>query len=194
MPKYALLRSFPPAMTRAQLNAKTLANMATLETYIYRGGSEPTHAPHDIKWIRSYWEPGGYWGMCLYEAPNMAVLRDFQFLCGAPFIEGHEVEELGNCDSTLEVPEGQAKVAVTLQLRDEETEPNQALEAITHDSHERGADGPCAEWVRAYWNPDTRRATALYVTDEPEGLQETLATLADSKPATIVEVYPEEYQ
>jgi hypothetical protein len=185
MPKYALLRQFDPATTRAQLDGLALQNQAALATYIYRGGSQPTAGDHGIRWIRSYWEQGGTWGMCLYESPDLPSLADFQEFCSMPFLEGREVVEIdreapGDASTSAGLP----RVALTVKVPPDEAEPRTFLAALAPDP---------ATWLRAYWDPERRRATALYATPSPEGLVARVGRV-DGRPATIVEITPEEYQ
>jgi hypothetical protein len=190
MPKYALLRILSPAFTRKDIDGMALLAMSALETYMYRGGSTPIDASHDIRWIRSYWEPGGSWGTCLYEAPNMAVLRDFQNLCAMPFIEGHEVQELGDTGTTLNTADREDKLVANIPMDSNGSGSADVFETLSQWARVQSA----AKLVRAYWNAEAGRATALYVTDEPDALGQKLAEVMDGSPARIVEVYPEEYE
>jgi hypothetical protein len=184
MPKYALLRQFDPAMTRAQLDGLALQNQAALATYIYRGGSEPRSGDHGIRWIRSYWEQGGTWGMCLYESPDLPSLADFQEFCSMPFLEGREVQELDRETGAASASDGLPRVALTLKVPADAAEPGTFLAGLAPDR---------ATWLRAYWDPERRRATALFATTSPEAFLADVRNV-DGRPATIVEITPEEYQ
>ncbi len=188
MPKFSLVRSFSPEMTRAQLDGMALATMAALDTYVYRGGKVIQTTDHGIRWIRSYWEPGGAWGMCLYESPNLDILSDYQELCALPFVAAREVVEL---DGTSGLAHSEAvRVAVELRL-DGEEESRQRLERLC-SSLAAGSAG--VRFVRAYWTEGERRATALFETTEPERFEERAAEVTEQRPARVIELGPSDYR
>ena len=190
MPKYTLLRAFDPDMTRAELDGMALASMATLATYMYRGTERPQTSDHGIRWIRSYWEPGGTWGMCLFEAPDLAVLSDYQDLCGTGFIEGREVVEIEG--PTLGAGADATRVAVSMRLgRGEESSPPDLLADL---SAMTTADDGQTRFARAYWCDETRTATALFETSTPEHFEQRIAPVAERQPARIVELRPDDYR
>lgn len=93
MPRFALSRDYPSDLTRTQIDGMVLASGAALQTFIYRGSDRPSTSAHGISWVRSYWQPGGTWGVCIFDAPDLAILSAFQDLCAAPFHDAMEVEE-----------------------------------------------------------------------------------------------------
>jgi hypothetical protein len=48
-----------------------------------------------VQWVRSYWQPGTDWGLCLYTARDDEAVRTWHDLCRVPYagIEEIEVEE-----------------------------------------------------------------------------------------------------
>ncbi len=190
MPKYTLLRAFDPEMTRAELDGMALASMATLATYMYRGTERPQTSNHGIRWIRSYWEQGGTWGMCLYEAPDLAVLSDYQDLCGTGFIEGREVVEIAGAAPTAD--DTPTRVAVSIRLDRDQELPSPRL--LADLSAMATADDGLTRFARAYWCDETRTATALFETSAPEHFEQRIAPVAERQPARIVELRPEDYR
>ena len=187
MPKYALVRQFNPLMTRSELDGIALANIATLDSYIYRGGSEPKTSDHGIRWVRSYWEQGGYWGMCLYEAPNLDILQVYQDLCGMPVMDSREVVELpGPLEGVADLG-ATDRVAVSFQL-DGVSTPEEFMSTLV-----AGGGDPGTGLVRTYWNAEKRLATALFQAKDAHAFAARAAPLATTAPARIVEVTPEEY-
>ena len=189
MPKYALVRQFNPLMRRSELDGIALANMATLESYIYRGGSRPKTADHGIRWVRSYWEEGGYWGMCLYEAPNLEILQVYQDLCGMPVLDAREVVDLPGPLEGIE-PSGEGeRVAVSFRLKETGEAPQQQMERLAG-----GGASADAGLVRTYWSATQRIATGLFSTRDGSAFAGRVASVADVAPAKIVEVTPDEYR
>ena len=189
MPKFALLRQFSPEMTRAQLDGIALASMATLDSYVYRGGLEPATDDHGIRWIRSYWEPGGYFGLCLYEAPSLALLSVYQNLCNLPYLDGQEVVEMSGPLEGGETDGHSARVAVSFRLDDAGGNPEEQISRLT----ELGAASD-AGLIRTYWSEKQHIATALFMTSDSGRFAEQVTPLAERKPAKIVEISPEEYR
>ena len=186
MPKYALLRAYPPDMTRAQVDGMAMSGLAGLATYLYRGGQVADTSDHGLRWIRSYWEPGGTWGMCLFEAPSLDPLAAFQDFCGTPYLDAWEVEEI-----LADAQDGDAeaaklpRVAFTLHL--DAADPMPAPDAIT-----AAAANAEATFVRAYWSPERGAATAVVLSD-PAALRSALPEETHDSIATIVEFVPEDY-
>lgn len=148
MPRFALFRDYDPSTTRAQLDGVALAGAAALQTYVYRGGTEQHAEPHGISWVRSYWEPGGRWGMCVFDAPNLAVLAGFQELCGTPYVDAMEVDELPG----LVAGRADDQLALTMGLP----------EAPTADSALNAAlAGAASHLVRAYRSSSRNSVVAL---------------------------------
>jgi hypothetical protein len=180
MPKYALERILPSNLTREQIDGMVMANLNALETYIYRGTNEAHLDDHGIRWIRTYWEEGGNFGMCLYEAPNLRVLDDYQRLCGLPYIEAREVEEVpGSTESA-----GGEHLVAKFDLP-AAAAPEDSIEALAGL-----AQGTPV--IRAYWDRDRHRAVALFDSADPVGAAR-LAAAAATPPTRIIEVDPTEY-
>lgn len=189
LPKFALGRYFDPAMTRAQLDGMAIANLAALSSYIYRGGTTPRTDDHGLRWIRSYWQQGGTWGMCLYESPDVEALIDFQTLCGAPFVDIREVVEIEG--DTLPAAVGD-RIALSLRLTEADAQdPAAALAGFGGSA----PDGYRPGLIRAYWDAKERMATALFETSDPSSFEHVVASTApEARPALIIEVTPDEYQ
>lgn len=172
MPRFALFRDYDPTTTRAQLDGVALAGAAALQTYVYRGGSEQHHEPHGISWIRSYWEPGGRWGMCVFDAPNLAVLAGFQELCGTPYVDAMEVEEIPGDASGSPDPQ----LALTMQLP-----PALPLRTALRDA----LPASIGRLVRAYSSPDRHSVVALLhgSTAEDVGAKVPAARVIELTPA-----------
>ncbi len=174
MPRFALFRDYDPSTTRAQLDGVALAGAAALQTYVYRGDTEKHAEPHGISWVRSYWEPGGRWGMCVFDAPNLAVLAGFQELCGTPYIDAMEVEEVagtvaGSADNQL---------AVTMALAEADPADSALSQALA---------GAAPHLVRAYRSPNRNSAVALVHRDA------RLEPRLQSAAARVVELSPADY-
>ena len=195
MPKYALVRSYDPEMTRAQVDGLALSNIAALDTYVYRGGKTIQTQDHGIRWIRSYWQQGGTWGVCLYDAPDLEVLSAYQDLCASPFLEAREVLDLAP-QSDSAGGDG-ARVAVDLVLGNGPDGLLDHLAAMANPETKTGTKTDSTEsvrLVRAYWSDRDRRVTALYETTNPEALEQRMAEVAESQPARIVELSPADYR
>ena len=187
MPKYALRRHFSPLMTRAELDGMALASMAALESYLYRGGNTPHSGDHGIRWIRSYWEPGSTFGMCLYEAPTLEVLQDYQYLCNLPFLDAKEVVEVPGPLDRSTTKAAHDRVAVSIRLDGAFADPVGALSEVV-------ASRSAAALVRAYWDEQEQLATALFETDDGDEFAECVASIAEHSHPRIVEISPEEYR
>ncbi len=174
MPKYALFREYPPALTRTELDAMVLASGAALESYIYRGEDQPTETPHGISWIRSYWQRGGTWGMCVFEAPNLSVLSAFQDLCATPFVDAMEIDEAAGNERAP------TPVAATISLKaDVVTDPLAATREVLGD--------PAVTVGRVYWNVERKIAVSM-LEREPASKSDGVKVEAG-----LVEVRPDEY-
>jgi hypothetical protein len=172
MPKYALFRDFPPTLSRTELDGMVIATQAALQSYIYRGEAYPSTVPHGINWVRSYWQPGGSWGMCVFEAPNLSVLSAFQDACAAAFIDAMEVEETA---SNLSVP---TPIAVTVPLAFGNADPlSSAEEAVGLSRRDVG---------RVYWNGERKTVIALVACEPAAETQLEIAT-------GVIELKPAEY-
>ncbi len=176
-------------MTRAQLDGMAIANLAALSSYIYRGGTTPRTDDHGMRWIRSYWQQGGTWGMCLYESPDVETLVDFQTLCGAPFVDICEVVEIEG--GALPEAIG-ARIALSLRLTEADAQdPAAALASLGDSATEDSRPG----LIRAYWDAKERKATALFETSDPGSFERVVARAQpEARPALIVEVTPDEYR
>lgn len=181
MPKFALTRFYDPVMTRAQLDGHALQGIAALQNYIYRGGDRPLDTDHGIQWLRSYWQPGGTWGICVYEAPDLRVLSDFQELCGTPFLAAREVEEV---ETRLAAESAEALLATEFTAAGTATPSDVPAAAAKHL-------GESSELVRAYWDRASRLVTALY---QPRRSDDELRAGAGTGAMRVVEINPEEYR
>ena len=192
MPKYALIRQLDPAMTRAEIDGLALNTLASLASYLFRGEDVPQTGDHGIRWIRSYWEQGGSWALCLYQAPSLAVLTHFQGVCETPFVDGYEVDELSDPEAGRNTgADGDHRVAVTFDLGTHGS-PDAVSRAV---SGPVGAEGrSAAGWVRTYWDPVGHRATALFRVEDGEAEVSALRKLEVQRIAKVVEVDPSEYQ
>ncbi len=177
MPTFALHREYDPSMTRAQIDGVALAGAAALQTFLYRGGERPVAEPHGISWVRSYWQPGGTWGMCLFEAPSLQVLSAFQELCGTPFLDAMEVEELSPPDAN-----GDPQVAVAVSV---DPEPSESPDVTM-----RNALGLAAfDCVHSYWASARNSGVALLSTTPSQRIPGA-TILAES----VVHLQPSDYQ
>jgi hypothetical protein len=177
---YTLFRNYDPALTRAQLDGMALASLATLDTFIYRGGTAMQTADHGIRWVRSYWEQGGTWGLCLYEAPNREILAIYQDLCGLPFRAMEEVVELPGTAST----KNGSRVAVEFRLDPDADAPR----------HAALLGGASATLDRLYWNAPGGRAVAVFCVPDESAAKSLLAREASGPSAAVVEISPDEYR
>lgn len=174
MPRYALFRDYDPSMTRTQIDGMVMAGGAALQMYVYRGDAQPHSEPHGISWVRSYWQPGGAWGVCVFEAPSLPVLAGFQDLCGTPYLDAMEVEEEEGPAHLSDTP----NVALT-QFRAADT-PLTTLSAEAPEA--------ARQLVRAYYCAERRQAFALF----PKGTEASVAGIGPV--AEVVELSPAEYQ
>jgi hypothetical protein len=177
---YALFRTYDPAMTRSQLDGIALASLASLDTYVYRGGSSVQLRDHGIRWVRSYWEEGGTWGACVYEAPEADVLAVYQDLCGLPFRSMEEVVEL---PGPAAAPGGRP-LAVELRV-DPGADPAERAAALAESD---------ASLIRVYWNAAARHAFALFDARDEPAAKSRLAAGAARPPASVVEITPDDYR
>jgi hypothetical protein len=186
MPKYALVRDLDPGMTRAEIDGLALNALSAQQSYLFRGGDVPLSGDHGIRWIRSYWEQGGSWALCLYQAPSLAVLTHFQGVCETPFVDGYEVDELSDpaADGDGSTTGGH-RLAVTFDLGTDGN-PNEVPQAVTSRAE--------AGWVRTYWDPVGYRANALFRTEAADAALEELRDPEIQRIAKVIEIDPSEYQ
>lgn len=156
MPKYALIRELDPNMSRAEIDGAALTVLASEKSYVFRGQEVPQDGDHGIRWIRTYWEQGGTWALCLYEAPDFPALTAFEAVCDMPFVDGYEVEEIAGQDQAA--LDGD-RVAVSMAVDGEANAKAAALTMVNGDSRET-PDG--TSWIRTYWDPEGQRVTALF--------------------------------
>lgn len=116
---FALFRDITPAVTREDWDAGALRSLLATGMYTdYLG--------YPVRWIRSFWEPGGNWGMCVYEAPGVEEIEWFNRECSFTAIDIREIqvvfsaERKGNGD--LMVLEG-PPAAVQFALVNSGTQP-----------------------------------------------------------------------
>jgi len=95
MKQFAILRQLPLELGWEDIDASAIQNM------VYMGLGEAdmdvVWEPRilGVQWVRTYWQPGSDWGLCLYTAPDERAVRDWHDLCHVPYagIEEIEVEE-----------------------------------------------------------------------------------------------------
>ena len=91
MKRFAILRDLPGDFGWEQIDANAIQNL------IYMGIPEKDRAlawePRilGVSWVRSYWQPGSTWGLCLYEAPDVQSVRDWHELCDIAYAGIREV-------------------------------------------------------------------------------------------------------
>ena len=156
MPKFAVLRDLPLTLTRSELDGMAIEGIVAMDIYPYcrREDGDP-----GIEWIRTYWQPGSSWGLCLYEAPSTEELWRFQTSCGLEALEIREVTELVSATASDGTDETAASLAPAALAAVEAP-----LSAV--DVDERGLPSatalPGGEWIRTYWDEDRQTAIGLY--------------------------------
>lgn len=116
---FALFRDITPEVTREDWDAGAVRSLLATGMYVAWAG-------YSVNWIRSFWEPGGHWGMCVYEAPGVEQIEWFNRECSFTAIDIREIHELVSTertgDSDLMVLQG-PPVGVDKALADNALQP-----------------------------------------------------------------------
>ena len=209
MANYAILRDMDPTWTRADVDAgavQTLFNMRLGRRY-----PELAWEPRmiEVDWVRSFWQEGTNWGLCLYTAPESQQIADYHSLCGVPYVEYHEIEEhfspelcdpesgdMMLSDSTVTL----FTVELALDVDEVGVATFERIEALLGSAAEpipTLVEGPTdhIQWIRAYWDRTRRVAVAFYAVENESALRflEELFDGSDVAVRPVVEITPAEY-
>ena len=171
MKRFAILRDFDPATTQEDIDAgalETLLNMASADLVkgmIWEPGL------YGVSWIRTYWQPGTGWAMCLYGGETEESIEHYHSLCDVDYVEIREVSELGpesieGTDPREEAGDGQEIIAVEGRgqpANDDEATMRQ-LGTLLRSAEERGGLAP-SEWIRTYWDGERGVAVSFFAAD-----------------------------
>ncbi|MCZ6544181.1 MAG: DUF4242 domain-containing protein [Chloroflexi bacterium] len=155
MPKYAILRDLPLTLTRTELDGMAMEGLVAADLYPL---CRTQQGNPGIEWVRTYWQPGSNWGLCLYEAPSAEELWDFQRSCGMEAVEIREVTEQRSdvtCDAAGELSDAIAGSQLT------------AVE-IPLNADGENALAASGTWIRTYSDSERQTAIALYATSDSE--------------------------
>jgi hypothetical protein len=187
MKRFSILRDVDPAATWADVDSAAVRNIISM----YATGAEPDVAwdRHlaGVRWIRSYWEPGSSWGLCLYEGNSVEQVKDWNVRCQVPFVEVREIEE----------QESPVRVEYRGGFHADPTVSNIiALEGLAGASVDESLAATGIEragWVRSYLDPERGAALAVYQVDLTG--QDVLQQLEAEgwKAHRIVEITPGDY-
>lgn len=156
MKRFAILRKLDPNLTREDLDSgavESILNLAVQEV-------DPAEAsnPHvtPVNWVRSYWEPGTSWGLCLYTGHDELSIERYHDFCEIPYVTIREVHE-------TEYPENAVprdKVSL-IEPRLVTVEANGAR--FSADVKSWGELAP--HWVRSYTDVNGQFVVALFQSD-----------------------------
>ena len=211
--KFAIRRSLNPTMTREDVDAGALQSIFTLSAI----GVPPEEAfdprlsrDSELEWIRSYWQEGSDWGLCLYTARSESELELFHTACALPYVSFTAVDEVGSIETSdpitgrALVPPGAVLFTVegTLERTIAESpsglpeldDLESLLEQLEGGEVIRGAAAG-VRGVRAYVDNEEGRVIGTFLApDEPSYLE--IADSAQGSRVTVrrvVEVTPSEY-
>lgn len=204
MPRFAILRDLDPNMTQEDVDAGAIQSLFSLAAVnvAYEDRYDPDQG--GIGWVRSYWQRGSNWGLCLYTAPDEDALEHFHRTCDVPYVSFSPVAELASPRRT-DPDTGRTRL-----------EPDDVLFAIETTVPEGAGPGPALfedissllgdvagelssdafTWVRSYWDEASGRVVALYAAPSREAIDALEAVLADASVPVrpITEIYPDDYQ
>lgn len=203
MKRFAILRRLETTTTREDWDAGAMQTLLNLRAeHTDKVGTQPNF--RSVAWVRSYWHEGSTWGLCLYEAPELAEVANYHEICEVPYVEFRDVAEASADDVELNefgltaLSEGESLFTIEAVL--DATEPDEPAFA-TLPASLAGASGGLEgsldhiRWVRAYWDEERGSALALYATREA-GTITALAQVLEGSGATVrpvVEIAPGEY-
>ncbi len=191
MNRYAILRQISPSMTRQEVDAaalETLFNMSAMNV-----PEEDAWEPRltGIGWVRSYWEPGGSWGLCLYRAKDAGAVELYHRSCNVPYVEFGEVQEVSaagreTASGRTLVPAGHELLTVEFAAAGANVDERWFVDAVC---------GEALTWVRAYRDQRRGRAVALYSAPDADAVQTVSDRLQRSGVVVrrVVEIHPDEY-
>jgi hypothetical protein len=189
MKRFAILREVPATLTWPEVDASAVQNIINMhatnveQEVVWTQG----RGLQGVRWIRSYWEPGNTWGLCLYEGESTGQVERWNFQCGVPFVEVREIEE----------QEPPAPVAYHAGFHaDPAVSKLVVLECPAGERVEKrlaplGVERPT--WVRNYLDPERGIAISLYQAELPA--DETIRILESQGWAVrrVVEITPNDY-
>lgn len=202
MKRFAILRDNDPAATRTDVDAMAMQTIINLRAPNLGVAVMPRFV--GVDWVRSYWQEGNAWGVCLYEAPGPQPLVEYHDMCGPPYVEFREIAEFTapgaevTSAGTTALSEGETLFTIETTL--EADEPRAASFASLPATLTQAAGGlegslDHVRWVRAYWDGERRRALSLYVTREAATVEALSRVLepAGAIVRPVTEIAPGEY-
>ena len=201
MPKFLIARAVPPGATREDVDAAALTSIMAFGL-AWMSEEERSRMPNgfgDVIWHRSYWEPNGDWGACIYEGPDAGRIAIANEICHLDFEAIERVDESTAHGPlpALPLPPGRSALALFLGPSDKVAEIG--TENVQMILGSLGLPNPDArrasielQWQRTYRRND---GSAVGQYEGPEATVDAIvAGVADSAMARkVVEFAPEEY-
>ncbi|HET7738999.1 MAG TPA: hypothetical protein VFK32_10535 [Tepidiformaceae bacterium] len=209
MRKFAIRRALDPTMTRDEVDAgalQSLFNLSAINVPIEEAFDPRLSRDSELEWVRSYWQEGGDWGLCLYTARTESELALYHTACALPYVSFTAVDELWSPDSTdptsgrAVVPPG--AVLFTLEGALAATAPVEPgpgdVESFLRRLDYGGVVTPGeagTRWVRAYVDTESRVVIGTFLAHD----ERTYLAIAGRAQDTgviirrVIEVTPSEY-
>lgn len=153
MPKFIVLREFPPNVSQSEGEAN-----------VARGITGSVHFPF-VRWHGTYGvsTPERIHGFCVYDAPSFEAIAEHAHYCRVPFTEIREVAEVDPPTfPTVGVEDAPAtrlflvRRTMAPEISDEE------LEATSFRSANCLTGFPGLWWERSYWDPERKVSRCLF--------------------------------
>lgn len=178
MKNFAILRSVPEDLTWTQIDAAALQNMSYMG--LAEDEADLAWEPKvlGVNWVRSYWEPGSSWGVCLYTARDEQAVRDWHDLCQVEYagITEIEIEEAPGMDAYPRGFHGPREAA-----------PLVAVEAPAPGHAPAPNDW---RWIRTYRDAASGAELQLFL---PDGATTERPLAERGAVRRVVELRPEDY-
>ena len=156
MKRFAILRNLDPNLTREDLDSGAVESILNLAVQEVDPGEASNPHVTPVNWVRSYWEPGTSWGLCLYTGHDELSIERYHDFCEIPYVTIREIHE-------TECPENAAPLNKVL-LREPRMITVEADGArFPRDAEAWGDLAP--NCVRSYTGVDGQFVVALFQSD-----------------------------
>ena len=183
MKRFAILRNLDPNLTREDLDSGAVESILNLAVQEVDPGEASNPHVTPVNWVRSYWEPGTSWGLCLYTGHDELSIERYHDFCEIPYVTIREVIETERAEAPALTEADGDPAFLTIEA---------PSDGIPHGAEAWGDLAP--NWVRSYTGIDAKFVVALFQSDgiDPEDL-EARALANGWTVHRIVEIRPTDY-